>query len=161
MAIPTIQGIAGVTADPEARHTQSGKMVLGIRLAFNDSKFNEQSRTWETSKTFYVDASAWEQTAERLADTIRKGDQVYVEGRLETQSWEQDGQKRSKPNLTIRAMRKLEKAERLSAPSQPQQQQPGNFGGQQSQPAQQWGGNQQAGSWDTPNGFGNQSEVPF
>lgn len=158
MPIPTIQGIAGVTADPEARHTGSGKMVLGIRLAFNDSKYNEQTSTWETSKTFYVDASAWEDTGVRLAETIRKGDQVYVEGRIETQQWEQDGQKRSKPNLTIRSMRKLEKGgkaqgqsqQSASQPAQPQQQ----WGGQQDA----WGGGQQAaGHWDTPG----QTEPPF
>lgn len=148
MPIPTIQGLAGVTADPEPRHTNSGKFVLGIRLAFNDSKFNEQSRTWDTSKTFYVDASAWEDTGTRLADVIRKGDQVYVEGRLETQSWEQDGQKRSKPNLTIRSMRKLEKGNGgQQSQSQPaQSQQGGQWGG-----GDQWGGAQQsAGDWGTP-----------
>lgn len=148
MPIPTIQGIAGVTADPEARHTQSGKMVLGIRLAFNDSKYNEQTSTWETSKTFYVDASAWEDTGARLAETIRKGDQVYVEGRIETQQWEQDGQKRSKPNLTIRSMRKLEKG--TKAQGQPNNSgfntAPASNGGQ----GDVWGGGQQAANWQTP-----------
>ena len=71
-------------------------------------------------------ATAWEQTAERLADQIRKGDQVYVSGRLETQSWEKDGEKKSKPSLTVRTMRKLEK----NAPAQ--QQGGGNFASAQS-----------------------------
>ncbi len=120
-------------------------MVLGIRLAFNDSKYNEQTRTFETTKTFYVDASAWEDTGARLAEIIRKGDQVYVEGRIETQSWEQDGQKRSKPNLTIRSMRKLEKG----GGGQQKGQQYGSDrpAGQQNPPAQsqqQWGGQQDA-----------------
>ena len=114
MPIPTIQETAGVLADPELRFTSQGKAVLSIRLAFNDSRYNEETRQWENSKTFYVDATAWEQTAERLADQIRKGDQVYVSGRLETQSWEKDGEKKSKPSLTVRTMRKLEK----NAPSQ-------------------------------------------
>ena len=135
MAIPTIQEIAGVTADPELRFTQGGKAVLSIRLAFNDSRYNEETRSWENSKTFYVDATAWEQTAERLADQIKKGDQVYVSGRLETQSWEKDGEKRSKPSLTVRTMRKLEKSQAPQpSPSQPPQ----------NAPQQSWGGNQQA-----------------
>ena len=126
MPIPTIQETAGVIAEPEMRFTPQGKAVLSIRLAFNDSRYNEETRQWENSKTFYVDATAWEQTAERLADQIRKGDQVYVSGRLETQSWEKDGEKKSKPSLTVRTMRKLEK----NAPTQ--QQGGGNFASAQS-----------------------------
>ena len=155
MPIPTIQETAGVIADPELRFTQQGKAVLSIRLAFNDSRYNEETRQWENSKTFYVDATAWEQTAERLADQIRKGDQVYVSGRLETQSWEKDGEKKSKPSLTVRTMRKLEK----NAPTQ--QQSGGSFGAAQSSgfggqpqpaPSQQdpWAGGQQQAAWGEP-----------
>ena len=155
MPIPTIQETAGVIADPELRFTQQGKAVLSIRLAFNDSRYNEETRQWENSKTFYVDATAWEQTAERLADQIRKGDQVYVSGRLETQSCEKDGEKKSKPSLTVRTMRKLEK----NAPAQ--QQGGGNFASAQSAgfgapqppaPAQQdpWAGGQQQPAWGEP-----------
>ena len=155
MPIPTIQETAGVIAEPEMRFTPQGKAVLSIRLAFNDSRYNEETRQWENTKTFYVDATAWEQTAERLADQIRKGDQVYVSGRLETQSWEKDGEKKSKPSLTVRTMRKLEK----NAPTQ--QQSGGNFapaqsagfGGQpQPAPSQQdpWAGGQQQPAWGEP-----------
>ena len=125
MPIPTIQETAGVIAEPELGFTSQGKAVLSIRLAFNDSRYNEETRQWENTKTFYVDATAWEQTAERLADQIRKGDQVYVSGRLETQSWEKDGEKKSKPSLTVRTMRKLEK-------NAPTQQGGGSFGAAQS-----------------------------
>ena len=163
MAIPTIQETAGVIAEPELRFTPQGKAVLSIRLAFNDSRYNEETRQWENTKTFYVDATAWEQTAERLADQIRKGDQVYVSGRLETQSWEKDGEKKSKPSLTVRTMRKLEK----NAPAQ--QQGGGNFAPaqsagfgapQQAAPAQQdpWAGGQQQPAWGEPAQGG---PVPF
>jgi len=151
MSIPTIQGLAGITADPEMRYTPAGKAVLSIRLAFSDRKFNEQTREWDTSKTFYVDGTAWEETAERLSSQLAKGDQVYVEGRIETQQWEKDGEKRSKPVLQLRAVRKLEKG--TNAPTQgqqppaPQTQQAsgGNWGGQ---PA-------------NSGGWGSQGEAPF
>ena len=163
MPIPTIQETAGVIAEPEMRFTPQGKAVLSIRLAFNDSRYNEETRQWENTKTFYVDATAWEQTAERLADQIRKGDQVYVSGRLETQSWEKDGEKKSKPSLTVRTMRKLEK----NAPTQQQgggnfaPAQSAGFGGQpQPAPAQQdpWAGGQQQPAWGEPAQGG---PVPF
>lgn len=111
MAIPTISDIAGIISTPELRFTQSGKAVMSVRLAFNDSKYDEQQQKWVNSKTFYVDAQAWEQTAERLAEQLAQGDQVYVVGRLETQSWERDGEKKSKPVLNLAAVRKLAKAE--------------------------------------------------
>ena len=44
MPIPTIQETAGVLADPELRFTPQGKAVLSIRLAFNDSRYNEETR---------------------------------------------------------------------------------------------------------------------
>jgi single-strand DNA-binding protein len=112
MAIPTISDIAGITAPPELRFTPGGKAVLSIRLAFNDSKYDEQQSKWVTTKTFYIDAQAWEQTAERLAEQLSQGDQVYVTGRIETQSWEdKGGGKRSKPLLNVQSVRKLAKSE--------------------------------------------------
>lgn len=131
MPIPTIQETAGVIAPPELRFTSNGKAVLSVRLAFNDSRYNEDTRQWENTNTFYVDGTAWEQTAERLADQIKKGDQVYVSGRLRTESWEKDGEKKSKPALTIRTMRKLEK----NAPAQ----QPAPSAWQSSPQGTDWG----------------------
>ncbi|QOT15908.1 single-stranded DNA-binding protein [Paenarthrobacter sp. YJN-5] len=111
MSIPTITDIAGIINAPELRYTQSGKAVLSMRLAFNDSKYDDQQRKWVTTKSFYVDAQAWEQTAERLAEILTQGEQVYVVGRLETQQWEKDGEKKSKPVLNLQTVRKLAKAE--------------------------------------------------
>lgn len=152
MSIPTIQGLAGITADPDMKYTPQGKAVLSVRLAFSDRRFNEQTREWDTTKSFYVDGTAWEETAERLSQQLAKGDQVYVEGRLETQSWEKDGDKRSKPVLQLRTVRKLEK---------------GN-GGQAQQQTQRPPAPKQEDPWSTPGvsnagGWGNgpDSEPPF
>lgn len=119
MAIPTINDIAGIIADPELKHTNSGKAILNVRLAFNDSRYNEETRKWETVKTFYVDGQAWEQTAERLYDQLAKGDQIYVNGRIETQQWEKGGEKKSKPVLNIQTARKLAKNEAPAQRTQP------------------------------------------
>ena len=123
MAIPSINDIAGIIQDPELKHTPGGKAVLNLRLAFNDSKFNEQTRKWDTVKTFYVDAQAWEQTAERLYGQLAKGDQIYVNGRIETQQWEKDGEKKSKNVLNVQTARKLAKVE-AGNQQQPRTQQP-------------------------------------
>jgi single-strand DNA-binding protein len=149
MAIPTINDIAGIIQDPELKHTPGGKAVLNLRLAFNDSKFNEQTRKWDTVKTFYVDAQAWEHTAERLYDQLTKGDQIYVNGRIETQQWEKDGEKKSKNVLNVQTARKLAKAEAGNQQQRPQQQTP---------QADQWNAApQQQQAW----GNGPDSEPPF
>lgn len=126
MSIPTIQGLAGLTADPETRHGvgNDNQSVTNVRLAFNDSKY--ENGQWVTTKTFFVDAAGWDHVAERAAE-LSKGDQVYVEGRIETQVWQDKdtGQNRSKPHLRLRVIRRLER---------PQQQlQQSGFGGQQPQ----------------------------
>jgi len=152
MPIPTIQGQAGLLTDPEIRFTSTNKPVANVRVAFNDSKYNDQTRQWENVKSFYVDCTAWEHVAERLAEHFRKGDQVYVEGRIETEEWEHEGQKRSKPNLTIRTIRKFAQA--------PQQSQGFQASGQPITPAQAFPNHQQpssapvaptaGGGWNAP-----------
>lgn len=141
MSIPTITDIAGIIAAPELKHTNSGKAILNVRLAFNDSKYDEQTQKWVNSKTFYVDGQAWEQTAERLYDQLQQGDQVYITGRIETQQWEKDGEKKSKPVLNIQAARKLAKNESGGQQRPAQQQRPQQGQGWSNQPtnAGQWG----------------------
>ena len=139
MPIPTIQGTAGIVNDPEQRSTNSGIPLLVFRLAFNDSKYNEQTQKWDTTKTFYVDTVAWDDVAKRLVGKLAKGDQVYVEGRIETQSWEKDGEKKSKPSLNVRTVRKLQKND---APSDSQS---GGFVGGNA-PAN----SNQGGGWNAP-----------
>ena len=158
MALPTIADIARVTADTEIRYTQSGKAVAQTRLAFNKSKFNEQTRQWENDKTFFIDGTTWEDAAERASQQLLKGAEVYVTGEIETQQWEKDGEKRSKPSLTIRRFKVIPKVE------QPQGTQGGGYSGAQQGPPQSGYGPLQADPWA---GGGNQGggfdpdQVPF
>jgi single-strand DNA-binding protein len=78
--------------DPEMRYTPNGNAVTNFRLAC--------SRTWTVDgesreETEWVPIVVWGKLAENTAQYVKKGQQVYVEGRLQTRSWEgQDGQKR-------------------------------------------------------------------
>lgn len=149
MALPTIADIARVTADTEIRYTQSGKAVAQTRLAFNKSKFNEQTRQWENDKTFFIDGTTWEDAAERASQQLLKGAEVYVTGEIETQQWEKDGEKRSKPSLTIRRFKVIPKVE------QPQGTQGGGYSG-----APQGGYGQPQGAPQSGNGQWGE-DVPF
>jgi single-strand DNA-binding protein len=67
---------------------------VSFSLALNRS-YKDQSGEWKEA-TDFVDVTAWGPLAERVAQYCQKGKQVLVNGRIQSRSWEQDGQKRSK-----------------------------------------------------------------
>lgn len=86
--------MGNLTRDPELRQTPSGQSVVSFSLALNRS-YKDQSGQWQEA-TDYIDVVAWAQLAERVAQYLTKGRRCMVVGRLQSRSWEQDGQKRSK-----------------------------------------------------------------
>lgn len=86
--------MGNLTRDPELRQTPSGQSVVSFSLALNRS-YKDQSGEWQEA-TDYIDVSAWGPLAERVAQYMSKGRRCLVQGRLQSRSWEQDGQKRSK-----------------------------------------------------------------
>jgi single-strand DNA-binding protein len=86
--------MGNLTRDPELRQTPSGQSVVSFSLALNRS-YKDQSGEWQEA-TDYIDVAAWGPLAERVAQYMTKGRRCLVQGRLQSRSWEQDGQKRSK-----------------------------------------------------------------
>lgn len=86
--------MGNLTRDPELRQIPSGQSVCSFSLALNRS-YKGQDGEWKEA-TDYVDVVAWGPLGERVAQYITKGRPVLVNGRLQSRSWEQDGQKRSK-----------------------------------------------------------------
>ena len=86
--------MGNLTRDPELKAIPSGQSVVSFSLALNRS-YKDQSGEWKEA-TDYVDVTAWGPLAERVAQYCQKGKQVLVNGRIQSRSWEQDGQKRSK-----------------------------------------------------------------
>jgi single-strand DNA-binding protein len=86
--------VGNLTRDPELRYTPSGTPVCDIGLAVNDKRKNPNGE-WVEETTF-VDVTLWARTAEVASEYLGKGSQVLIEGRLKLDSWETDGQKRSK-----------------------------------------------------------------
>jgi single-strand DNA-binding protein len=92
--------IGRLTRDPETRHTPSGQSVTTFGLAVNRSYRKKDSEEMVEETTF-VDVEAWAKTGETVARYMKKGRQAYVEGRLKLDSWEKDGQKRSKLSVVM------------------------------------------------------------
>ena len=86
--------MGNLTRDPELRTTPNGATVCSFSLALNRSYKNGEGN-W-TEVTDYVDIVAWGPLGERVAQYLTKGRPALVSGRLQSRSWEQDGQKRSK-----------------------------------------------------------------
>lgn len=86
--------MGNLTRNPELRTTPSGQNVVSFSLALNRS-YRDSSGEWQEA-TDYVDIVAWGPLAERVAQYMTKGRRCIVQGRLQSRSWEQEGQKRSK-----------------------------------------------------------------
>jgi single-strand DNA-binding protein len=88
--------IGNLTRDPELRYTPSGKAVAELGLAINRIWYNEQNQKQE--ETTFVDVTLWARQAEIAQQYLTKGSPVYIEGRLNLDTWDDKatGQKRSK-----------------------------------------------------------------
>ena len=86
--------MGNLTRDPELRSTPNGQSVCSFSLALNRS-YKSADGNW-TEVTDYVDIVAWGPLGERVSQYLSKGRPCLVNGRLQSRSWEQEGQKRSK-----------------------------------------------------------------
>lgn len=89
--------IGNVTRDPEVKYTPKGTAVTEVGLAVN--RFVPASDGQEKrEETTFIDVTLWGRQAEIAGEYVKKGRPLYIEGRLQLDSWEdkQTGQKRSK-----------------------------------------------------------------
>jgi single-strand DNA-binding protein len=82
-----------LTRDPETKYLSSGTAVTTLGVAVN-RRFQDKNGEWR-DETMFIDVETWSKLAERCAESMKKGQPVFVEGRLKQDSWEKDGQKRS------------------------------------------------------------------
>ena len=100
MSINRVCISGNLTRDPELRSTAGGTSVMGFGVAVNERRKNAQTGEWEDYPNF-VDCTLFGKRAEALERYLRKGTKVAIEGRLHYSSWEKDGQKRSKLDVTV------------------------------------------------------------
>ena len=86
-----------LTRDPELRSTGGGTSVCGMRVAVN-SRRKDRDGNW-SDKPNYFDVTVFGAQGENCANYLSKGRPVAVEGRLDWQEWEKEGQKRSKVEI--------------------------------------------------------------
>lgn len=86
--------MGNLTRDPELRQTPNGQSICSFGLALN-RRYKAADGNWQEATDFF-NIVAWGPLGERVAQYLTKGQPCLVNGRLQSSSWEQDGQKRSK-----------------------------------------------------------------
>lgn len=93
--------LGNVGKDPEMRATQGGTVVANLTLATADRQ-KDQSGNW-VDKTEWHNLIAFGRTAEIIRDYVKKGKQLYIEGKIQTRSWDdkERGQKKYRTEIVV------------------------------------------------------------
>lgn len=99
LSLNRAQILGNLTRDPEMRYTPNGQAVTHFSVATNRRWKNQDGSDGESVE--YHEIVVWGKQAETITPMLKKGEPVYVEGRLQTRNWEgQDGVKRYKTEIT-------------------------------------------------------------
>ncbi len=93
--------LGNVGKDPEIRSTPGGTMVANFTLATSDRQKDAQGN-WQ-DRTEWHNLVAFQRTAEIIRDYVKKGSKLYVEGKIQTRSWDdkESGQKRYRTEIIV------------------------------------------------------------
>ncbi len=149
--------IGNLTADPELRWTQSGAAVADFTVASTPRTYDRNAGEWRDGDTLFMRCSVWRDTAENVAESLRKGMRVIVQGRLTQRSYDtQQGERRTVVELQVDevgpSLRRARAQVTRTAPS-------GGGGYQSDNRGQQQGGYQQAASQGGGYGGGQQVDT--
>ena len=99
--------VGNVGKDPEIRATQGGMQIASFSLATTD-RTKGQDGQW-TDKTEWHNLVAFQRTAEIVRDYVKKGSQIYIEGKIQTRSWDdkESGQKKYKTEILVNDLQLL------------------------------------------------------
>ena len=108
--------MGNLTRDPELKYIQSGSAVCNLRMAIN-RKYRSKAGE-DREEVCYVGVVVWQKQAENVAKYLRKGSPLFVEGRLQSRSWEtDDGQKRSTLEVVADRVQFLSSGQKRQAPA--------------------------------------------
>jgi len=106
-ALNKVQLIGNLGADPEARFTPTGKKVTTFSIAINRQWRDAEGE--QRKATEWVNIETWGNLAEICANYLKKGSLVYIEGRLQTDRYEVEGEKRYRTKVVASEMQMLDR----------------------------------------------------
>jgi len=134
--------------DPEVRYMPNGNAVANVSLATSET-WKDKNTGDQQEKTEWHRVVFFNRLAEIVEQYVKKGTKLYIEGRLQTRSWEQDGVKRYTTEIVANEMQMLDSRGGASQ----------DFGGQQASAPQS---NQQQAAPAAPQNFDNfDDDIPF
>ncbi len=135
-----VQILATITRDIELRYSQGGSAIANFGIAYNDKWKDQQGQVKE--KAHFFDVSVFGKQAETVNNFFRKGSRILIDGSLDFQSWEKEGQKHSKVSIKMNGFsfidRKSDESSDKNNYQQPHQQQQQQQQHQQQQQAPQY-----------------------
>ena len=158
MSVNKVILVGNLGKDPELRYTPSGTAVATFSLATTERYKDRDGQKQE--KTEWHNIVAWRQLAEICGKFLHKGKQIYIEGKIQTRSYDdRDGNKRYITEIVVDQMQML-------GSKDDGQQGGGGYGGQQDSGSAQRGGQQKSGGgaskddFEEP-AFNPDDEIPF
>ena len=97
--------VGNLCKDPELRYTPAGKAVCDLRVAVSNKY--KSGDEWKEDILF-IDVTVWGNSGEACSQYLTKGSKVLVDGRLQEQKWESDGQKRNKTIIVASSVQFLD-----------------------------------------------------
>jgi len=94
-----IQILGTMVRDCELKYTNSGVCIGSFSIAHN-SKYKDATGNY-VEKVSFFDVTTFSKTAENISKFFHKGSRILIDGELDYQSWEKDGQKRSKVGIKV------------------------------------------------------------
>lgn len=88
MSLSRTTVVGNVVSDPELRFTQSGAAVANFRIASTPRRYNSQTQQWEDGEALFLGCTAWNQLAQNVAQSLAKGMQVIVTGKLKQRAYQ-------------------------------------------------------------------------
>lgn len=115
--------IGNLGAEPEVRYTPSGRPVANFRIATTENWTNKDGGREERTEWHRI--VAWGRLGEICGEYLHKGKQVYIEGKLQTRSWEdREGNKRYTTEIIAQTMKMLGPAGKEGRASTPDERYP-------------------------------------
>lgn len=110
----SVQLMGNLTRDPQLSYTPKGTAVTKLGLAINRKWKSDMGEAKE--EVTFVDCDAFGKTAEAIAQYLKKGRPIFIQGRLKLDQWDdkQSGQKRSKLGVVIESFQFLDSGDRQS-----------------------------------------------
>ena len=116
-----VQLIGNLGRDPEVKYSQAGMAITNFTMATSE-KWKDKSSGEVQERTEWHRCVAFGRLGEVCGEYLKKGKRVYIEGKLQTRSWEQDGSKRYATEIVVGDVKMLDQAPTRNKAPAPQQQ---------------------------------------